>query len=163
MQSETPCYLCDVIVLTNCWTNNYVAGDIKWGVLLFMWRHRNVDLVIYATHSKTGHTQVSSTGVWGSETWLYSPSIRCHGDIPYLKHVILQWRHNDHDGVSIHQPHGCLLKRLYRRWSKKTSTLRVAGLCEGNSPHKGPVTRKMFPFDDVILTKCIDVYQYREA
>ena len=23
-----------------------------------------------------------------------------------------------------------------------------------NSPHKGPVTRKMFPFDDVIMTRC---------
>ena len=23
-----------------------------------------------------------------------------------------------------------------------------------NSPHKGPVTRKMFPFDDVIMTAC---------
>ena len=44
-----------------------------------------------------------------------------------------------------------------RRRSKKTSKLRVAGLCEGNSPatvnspHKRPVTRKMFPFDDVIM------------
>ena len=31
----------------------------------------------------------------------------------------------------------------------------VTGLCEGNSPvnspHKGPVTRKMFPFNDVIM------------
>ena len=24
----------------------------------------------------------------------------------------LRWRHNDHDGVSNHQPHGCLLNRL---------------------------------------------------
>ena len=24
-------------------------------------------------------------------------------------------------------------------------------LCAGNSPHKGPVTREMFPFDDVIM------------
>ena len=41
-------------------------------------------------------------------------------------------------------------------YSKKTSTFRVTGLCEGNppvvhSPHKGPVTRKMFSFDDVIM------------
>ena len=46
------------------------------------------------------------------------------------------------------------VKRLFRRRSKKTSTLRVTGLCEGNSPvinHKGPVTRKIFPFDDVII------------
>ena len=39
----------------------------------------------------------------------------------------------------------------------KTSKIRVTGLCAGNSPgpvnspHKGPVTRKMFPFDDVIM------------
>ena len=69
----------------------------------------------------------------------------------------LRWRHNDHDGVSNHQPRGCLLNRLFRRRSKKTSKLRVTGLCAGNSPgpvnspHKGPVTRKMLPFDDVIM------------
>ena len=71
--------------------------------------------------------------------------------------IPLHWRHNDHDGVSNHQPHGCLLNRLFRRRSKKASKLRVTGLCVGNSPgpvnspHKGPVTRKMFPFDDVIM------------
>ena len=71
--------------------------------------------------------------------------------------LALHWRHNEHDGVSNHQPHGCLLNRLFRRRSKKTSKLCVTGLCVGNSPgpvnspHKGPVTRKMFPFDDVIM------------
>ena len=34
---------------------------------------------------------------------------------------------------------------------KKTSKLRVTGLCEGISPHKGPVARKMLPFEDVIM------------
>ena len=69
----------------------------------------------------------------------------------------LQWRHNDYDSVSNHQPHGCLLNRLFRPRSKKISKLRVTGLCVGNSPgpvnspHKGPVTRKIFPFDDVIM------------
>ena len=71
--------------------------------------------------------------------------------------ITLQWRHNDHDSVSNHQPHGRLFNRLFRRRSKKTSKLRVTGLCVGNSPgpvnspHKGPVTRKMLPFDDVIM------------
>ena len=71
--------------------------------------------------------------------------------------VTLHWRHNDHGGVSNHQPRGCLLNRLFRRRLKQTSKLRVTGLCAGNSPgpvnspHKGPVTRKMFPFDDVIM------------
>ena len=63
----------------------------------------------------------------------------------------LQWRYNELDGVSNHQPHECLLNRWFRRRSKKTSKLRVTGLCAGNSPVTGPVTRKMFPFDDVIM------------
>ena len=73
----------------------------------------------------------------------------------------LQWRHNDRDGVWNHQPHDCLLNRLFRRRSKKTSKLRVTGLCEGNSPVTGefpakwPVTRKMFPFDDVIMDELL--------
>ena len=69
----------------------------------------------------------------------------------------LQWRHNGRDCISNHQPRDCLHNRLFRRRSKKTSKLRVTGLCAGNyprpvnSPHKWPVTRKMFPFDDVIM------------
>ena len=83
----------------------------------------------------------------------------------------LQWPHNGRDGVSNHQPHHWLLNRLYRHRSKKTSKLRVTGLsvCRSKKisklrviglcvygeftgdPHKWPVTRKMIPFDDVIM------------
>ena len=49
----------------------------------------------------------------------------------------LQWRHNERDRVSNHQPHDCLLNRLFRCRSKKTSKLRVTGLCTGNSPVTG--------------------------
>ena len=49
----------------------------------------------------------------------------------------LQWRHNECDDVSNHQPHDCLLNRLFRRRSKKTQNFRVTGLCEGNSPVTG--------------------------
>ena len=49
----------------------------------------------------------------------------------------LQWRHNGYDGVSNHQPHNCLLNRLFRCRSRKISKLRVTGLCEGNSPMTG--------------------------
>ena len=48
--------------------------------------------------------------------------------------------------------------------SKKTSKLRVTGPCAGKSPgsvnssHKGPVTRKMFPSDDVIIPSLNQVY-----
>ena len=70
----------------------------------------------------------------------------------------LQWRHNGRDCVPNHQPRDCLLNRLFRLRSKKTPKLRVTGLCARNSPvpvnspHKWPVTRKMFPFDDVIMS-----------
>ena len=46
----------------------------------------------------------------------------------------LQWRHNGCDCVPNHQPHDFLLNRLFICRSKKTSKLRVTGLCAGNSP-----------------------------
>ena len=52
----------------------------------------------------------------------------------WTQRVALQWCHNERDGVPNHQPHDWLLKRLFTRRSKKTSKLRVTGLCEGNSP-----------------------------
>ena len=62
------------------------------------------------------------------------------------------WRHNGRDSVSNHQSHDCLLNRLFRRRSKKTSKLRVTGLSARNSPGTANAgTRKMFPFDDVIM------------
>ena len=80
-------------------------------------------------------------------------------NLPRVINIImtLQWRHNGHDGVSNHQPCHCLLNRSFGRISKKPSNLRFTGLCAGNSsvtgesPHKWPVTRKMFPFDEVIM------------
>ena len=61
-------------------------------------------------------------------------SPRRHSQLNFFS---LQWRHNGHDGVSNHRPHHCLLKRLFRSRSKKTSKLRVTGLCAGNSPVTG--------------------------
>ena len=71
--------------------------------------------------------------------------------------VSLQWRHHGRDDVSNHQPHNCLLNCLFRRRSKKTSKLRVPGLCAGNSPVTGEFPAQMasnvemFPFDNVIM------------
>ena len=62
-------------------------------------------------------------------------STNCHGNSP--EKFTLQWRHNGHGGVSNHQPCDCLLYSLFRRRWKKTSKLRVTGLCEGNSPVTG--------------------------
>ena len=59
------------------------------------------------------------------------------------KFQTLRWRHNGRDGVSNHQPHDCLLNRLFRRRSKKTSKLHGSGLCEGNSPVPGEFPAQM--------------------
>ena len=55
----------------------------------------------------------------------------------------LRWRHNGPDSVSNHQHRDCLLNRLFRHRSKKTSKLRVTGLCAGNSPEAGEFPAQM--------------------
>ena len=57
--------------------------------------------------------------------------------------ITLQWCHNERDSVSNYQPHECLLNRLFRRRSKKTSKLRVTGLYAGNSPGTGEFPAQM--------------------
>ena len=47
----------------------------------------------------------------------------------------LQWSHNV--CVSNRRGHVCLRNRLFSHRPKKTSKLRVSGLCEGNSPVTG--------------------------
>ena len=69
---------------------------------------------------------------------------------PPLDHT---WHHNWHHGVSNHQPHN--LKHSFGRREKKTLMLCVRRIHQWpvNSPHKWPVTRKMCPLDDVIMTQ----------
>ena len=61
----------------------------------------------------------------------------CYWLIYHVHNSGLQWRHNECDGISNHQPHDCLLKRLFMWRSNKTSKLHITGLCEGNSPVTG--------------------------
>ena len=70
----------------------------------------------------------------------------------------LQWRPNESDGVSNHQPH-IVYSAVYsgadqRKHQSSVSLAFVLGIHRGpvNSPLKRPViTRKMFPFDDIIM------------
>ena len=61
----------------------------------------------------------------------------------------VQWCHNERDVVSNHQPHDCLLNRLFRRRAKKISKLRYTGHLCGEFTGQN----KLFPFDDVIMKK----------
>ena len=71
--------------------------------------------------------------------------------------VTLQWRHNGHDASQITSL-TIVCSTGYsgadqRKHQSSASLAFVRGIhrCPVNSPHKGPVTRKMFPFDDVIM------------
>ena len=123
-----------------------------------------ISILTHGSHMATYRSAWVASSYYLNRCWLLISEVQWHSSETNFtvtaKAIILfalRWRHNDHDGVSNHQPRGCLLNRLFGRRSKKTSKLRVTGLCEGNSPgpvnspHKGPVTRKMFPFDDVIM------------
>ena len=77
----------------------------------------------------------------------------------------LQWRHYGRDGISNHQPHDCLLNRCFsdadqRKHQSSAFLAFVRGNHRGpvNSLHKWPVTRKMFPFDDVIMSLQVSIH-----
>ena len=69
----------------------------------------------------------------------------------------LQWRHNGRNCVSNHQPYDCLLNVCSDADQRKHQSSASLAFVWGNhrwpvnSQHKCPVTRKMIPFDDVIM------------
>ena len=121
------------------------VGQWLWFGFLcaFIWSHRTVAVISYDNNPTCAEC------IWGT----YETRAWCYYWVMYHEcwwtgdwrnpgissHVIdiLQWRHIGRDSVSNHQPHDCLLNRLFRRRSKKTSKLRVTGLCAGNSPVTG--------------------------
>ena len=86
-----------------------------------LWRHCNGHWIFRRIHEKQNSWRQIWVKPFSREWLLFS----------------LQWHHNEHDSVSNHQPHDCLLKGLFGRRSKVTSKLRVTGLCVGNSPVTG--------------------------
>ena len=84
-----------------------------------------------------------------SDTWKWNilvPDLRMGGSNFVWWQPIsspLQWRHNEHTGVSNHQPRDSLLNRLFGRRSRKTSKIRVTGLFAGNSPVTGEFPAQM--------------------
>ena len=122
--------------------NNHYQGDIEYRLGL------TLTGLVFSRHEK-------DTEWWISRPWKTNP---------YLIYVINKEHYNDvimsELTSEITSLTRILLNGLFRPRSNKTSKLRVTGLCEGvhrgpvNSPHRGPVTRKIFPFDDVIMDKC---------
>ena len=113
--------------------------DMFWHlILLIMWHTDSLDV----------WTLVLRTGCMGSRKHLTLKKcfLPYEWDLENTCYLVsaeqaglfsLHWRHNGHDSVWNHQPHDCLLNCLFKRKSKKTSKLRVTGLCVGNSPVTG--------------------------
>ena len=123
----------------NGWVNNGEAGDLR--------RHRAhydvmvMSCVVGITPGKPSQWHSYVTDDFASPVHHQLRHRPCQ-IVTFLSSA-LQWRHNGRDSVSNHQPHDCLLSRLFRRRSKKTSKLRVTGLCVGNLPGTGEFPAQM--------------------
>ena len=75
----------------------------------------------------------------------------------FPNHNTLQWCHNEQGGGSNHRRFDCLLNRFSDTDQGKHKSSASLAFVRGirrwpeDAPHKGPVSRKMFSFDDVIL------------
>ena len=107
-------------------------GPVKWSfdVSFFSWHkqtaEQSIDLPVNGLpwHPRNFTLIICYLVFWCWSMFNYIP-------------LSLRWRRNGRDGVSNHQPHDCLLNRLFSHRSKKTSKLRVTGLCAGNSSGTG--------------------------
>ena len=96
-------------------------------------------------------TTLFTTKILITPKWYALKKMRSWGCLQKCDHIgqpqyvnfPLEWRHNGRDSVSNHQPRVCLLNRLFKRRSNKTSKLRVTGLCAGNSPVTGEFLSQM--------------------
>ena len=95
---------------------------------------------------------------------LSCPRIYTHLDICFMismKYNVKLGLNSECDGISNHQHLLYLLNCLFRCRSKKNQSSKWLAFVRGinwwpvNSPHKGPVMRKMYPFDDVIMFRFI--------
>ena len=136
----------------NSWVNNREASDLR--------RHRAHHDVIVINWVKVFfsivlHDKIHLIVFMSNKSYLFALNtstfthncIKCTVIFKWLNfdRESLRWRHNGRDCVSNHQPYDCLFNRLFRRGSKKNSP------GPGNSPRNWHVTRKMSPFDDVIM------------
>ena len=82
--------------------------------------------------------------------------------------ISLLWSHNEHDGISnrwrLDCLHNCCSGADQRKHQSSTALGFVRGIHQWpvNSPHKGPVKRKMFQFDDEIMHYKVWILKFRD-
>ena len=166
---SSPEFLCYCLVMM---LPNVVIVVVTWSQHIGVWAKsgqpawRRLWLQIWAVlphllyRCRPRHQQLPVTGATKRGQLGYVEGIY-HSKLTHWPWVILQWRHNMRDSVSNHQPHHCLLNRLFRRRSKKTSKLRVTGFCVGNSPGTGEFPAQMASYaENVSIWWRHDFYRY---
>ena len=113
-------WICEVVLfLTNFLLNTiFIILTVRT-----LWHWASCSLVVWDSLLYVHHYDVTHAIVVA--LWCH-PKTRMH---PF--HSLL-WCHNEREGVSNHWRLDCLLNRLFRCRSKKTSKLHVTGLCEEN-------------------------------
>ena len=83
--------------------------------------------------------------------------------------MTLQWHHIGRNGISSHQPQVCFMQPFIQAQIKEkkrssASLAFVSGIHRWtvNFPHKRPLTRKMFPFDYVIMFTSLYIFSITE-
>ena len=125
-----------------CWNEQVVEQAVEvlviWDTMALKWQYLNKICTLFVLC----FVVVRFTAYWYNRIYL---------------HVIFRFASFHHSDTIVspmasHLRFPCLLSRLFMRRSKKTPKLCVTGLSGGmDSLHRGPVTRKMIPFDDVIM------------
>ena len=107
----------------------------------------STELYLYMFKSSLSQNQCNANRCLGEWRWngqvCHSANFKRKHQTVLFQHHTLLWRHNGRDSVSNHRPHDCLLNRLFRRRSKKTSKLHATGLCAGKSPGIGEFPAQM--------------------
>ena len=129
------------------WTNAGILLIGPWGT-----NFSEILIEIHAFENVCKMASISSRPQW--------VKTQCVGVIHMRSNMqkSLKWSHNERDGVSNHRRLDCLLNNLFRRRSKKTSKLRVTGLCVGNSPVTGE-----FPAQRASKVKNVSVWWRHHA
>ena len=121
------CYQCESNVATSCF-DNFFSGPVM--IFFSKWLHFSVGACYYDTQLYCTKRALRHKEMWAlsciENFCMFTRSVK-------YQVLSLRWRHNGHGGVSNHQPHNCLLNRLFECRLKKASKLRVTGLCAGHS------------------------------
>ena len=99
-----------ICVWINGWVNNREAGDLRW--------HRAHYDVIVMTYNRY-HIPMHAKQIGMKYHAAHPSHIFCLVGHSFITESALQWRHNEHDGVSNYQPHHCLLNCLFKAQIKE--------------------------------------------